>query len=68
MSTINGKSNTLGTYQLYFGDFNKMYTAPEAYDQVTLDDIQRVTKKYLIKANRTVGILDSAKDSNDGDL
>lgn len=68
LATINGKSNTLGTYALYFGDHGKMFTAIDDMNKVTLDDIKRVTNKYLIKANRTVGILAAEKDSSEGDL
>jgi zinc protease len=57
METINGKANTLGTYELYFGSFEKLFNAPEAYNKVTPADIQRVAAKYLVKANRTVGVL-----------
>lgn len=68
MATINGKANTLGSYELYFGDYHKLFSAPEEYNKVTVADIQRVAKQYLIKSNRTVGILSSEKDSNDADL
>lgn len=59
VETINGKSNTLGTYELYFGDYKKMFSAPENYNRVTAKDIQDVAKKYFSKSNRTVGILKS---------
>lgn len=68
MATINGKANTIGSYQMYFDDYNKLFSAPEEYNKVTLADIQDVTKRYLKKANRTVGVLSSAEDSNDADL
>lgn len=59
VETINGKSNTLGTYELYFGDYKKMFSAPENYNRVNAKDIQDVAKKYFSKSNRTVGILKS---------
>ena len=68
MATINGKANTIGSYEMYFGDYHKLFSAPEEYNKVTIADIQRVAKQYLIKSNRTVGILSSEKDSNDADL
>lgn len=68
MSTINGKANTLGTYELYFDDYTKLFSAPEEYNKVTVDDIQRVAKQYLRKANRTVGVLSAKEDSTDADL
>lgn len=68
MATINGKANTIGSYEMYFGDYNKLFTAPQAYSQVTIADVQKVAKTYLKKANRTVGVLSSKEDSNDADL
>ena len=62
MSTINGKADTIGSYELYFGDFRKLFEAPEAYNQVTPAQVQAAAKKYLTRANRTVGIL-AAKES-----
>lgn len=57
METIDGKANTLGTYELFFGDYKKLFNAPDEYEKVTIDDIKRVAEKYLKKSNRTVGIL-----------
>ncbi|MXV17059.1 M16 family metallopeptidase [Hufsiella ginkgonis] len=57
IATINGKSNNIGTYELFFGDYRKMFDAPSEYEKVTLADVQRVANQYLKKSNRTVGIL-----------
>ncbi len=57
VETINGKSNNIGTYEVFFGDYKKMFDAPKKFNEVTADDIKRVANKYLIKSNRTVGIL-----------
>jgi zinc protease len=59
VETINGKSNNIGTYEVFFGDYKKMFDAPDAFNKVTVEDIQKVTKKYFIKSGRTVGILKS---------
>jgi predicted Zn-dependent peptidase len=57
VETINGKSNNLGTYELFFGDYKKMFDAPANYNKVTAADVQNVAKKYFSKSNRTVGVL-----------
>lgn len=57
METIYGKSNTIGTYEVFFGSFEKLFNAPEAYKKVTVEDIKRVASTYFKKSNRTVGIL-----------
>ncbi len=56
VETINGKSNNIGTYEVFFGDYKKMFDAPAQYNKVTADDIKRVAGKYFSKTNRTVGI------------
>jgi predicted Zn-dependent peptidase len=63
METINGKANTIGTYQLFFGDYKKLFSAPEDYKKVTATDIQDVAAKYLKESNRTVGVLKSSEES-----
>jgi predicted Zn-dependent peptidase len=55
--TINGMANTIGTYELFFGEFGKMFSAPDDYKKVTTAEIQKVAAKYFTKQNRTVGIL-----------
>lgn len=57
VETINGKSNNIGTYEVFFGDYRKMFEAPANYNKVTIDDVKRVAQKYLTKSNRTVGVL-----------
>jgi predicted Zn-dependent peptidase len=63
METINGKADNIGTYELFFGDYRKLFTAPEDFKKVTVEDIQRVAATYLIKSNRTVGILKKREES-----
>ena len=57
LETINGKSNNIGTYEVFFGDYRKMFDAPAEYAKVTADDVKRVANEYFKKSNRTVGIL-----------
>lgn len=57
VETIDGKSNNIGTYEVFFGDYRKMFNAPAEYNKVTADDVQRVATKYFTKNNRTVGVL-----------
>jgi zinc protease len=57
IETIDGKANNLGTYELFFGDYRKLFSAPKEYEKVTVEDIKRVAATYLKRSNRTVGIL-----------
>ena len=55
--TINGKAQQLGNYEVFHGDYRKMFDAPAAYEKLTPADIQAVAAKYLKKSQRTVGVL-----------
>jgi predicted Zn-dependent peptidase len=57
VETINGKSNNIGTYEVFFGDYRKMFDAPAAYNKITTDDIKQMANKYIKKSTRTVGVL-----------
>ncbi|HEY2545856.1 MAG TPA: pitrilysin family protein [Candidatus Acidoferrum sp.] len=55
--TINGRGNTIGTYEVFMGDYNKLFDAAKNYSAVTKEDVQRVAKKYFGPNNRTVATL-----------
>lgn len=63
MSTISGRANTLGSYEVFHGDYHKLFTATADYSKVTKEDLQRVAQKYFTENNRTVATLipDSTK-------
>ena len=62
LETINGKANSIGSYEVYFGDYKKLFDAPAAFNKVTVEDVQRVAKTYLNKTNRTIGVAKSKLD------
>jgi zinc protease len=57
MQTINGRGNTIGTYEVFMGDYNKLFDAAKNYSAVTKEDVQRVAKRYFGPNNRTVATL-----------
>ena len=57
MRTISGRANTIGTYEVFMGDYNKLFDAAKNYAAVTKEDVQRVAKKYFGANNRTVATL-----------
>jgi predicted Zn-dependent peptidase len=59
---INGMSNTIGTYELFFGDYKKLFSAPDDYKKVNVEDIKKVAAKYFTKQNRTVGTLQTEEN------
>jgi zinc protease len=57
MRTINGRANTIGTYEIFFGDYSKLFDAAKNYAAVSKEDVQRVAQKYFGANNRTVATL-----------
>jgi zinc protease len=55
--TINGRANTIGTYEVFSGDYKKLFDAAKNYAAVTKEDVQRVAKAYFGANNRTVASL-----------
>src|SRR5271154_3472186 len=57
MRTINDRANTIGTYEVFFGDYSKLFDTAKNYGSVTKEDVQRVAKTYFGANNRTVATL-----------
>ena len=54
MSTINGRANQLGTFELFHGDWRSLFDVVGTYESIRSADIQRVIETYLVDDNRTV--------------
>jgi zinc protease len=55
--TIAGRANLLGDYEIYQGDYAKLFTEDRVIEAVTAADIQRVARQYFTARNRTVATL-----------
>jgi zinc protease len=60
LKTIDGKAESLGEYEVFHGDYRKLFEAPDAHESVTAEQVQAVARKTFRDANRTVGILRAA--------
>lgn len=60
--TINGKAAQLGEYEVFFGDYKKLFDAPDAYRRLTTAEIQAVAAKYFKKSQRTIGVLAATEE------
>jgi len=59
LATINGKAALLGQFDVYEGDYRKLFDAPALYDKVTREDIQKAAALVFQKNHRTVGVLEA---------
>ena len=58
LETINGKAQALGTYEVFHGDYRKLFDAAAIYEGITADDVRNAAATVLRPENRTVGILE----------
>jgi zinc protease len=57
LETISGKAQALGTYQVFHGDYRKLFDAPSVYEGITAEDVRQAAATVLRADNRTVGVL-----------
>jgi zinc protease len=57
IATIDGKARLLGEYAVMHGDYRQLFSAPEAYDRVTREDVLAVARAVFCASRRTVGVL-----------
>lgn len=57
LATIDGKAQLLGEYEVFHGDWQKLFDAPASFEAVTRADLQAVAREILDRRRRTVGVL-----------
>ncbi len=57
LATIDGKAQLLGEYEVFHGDWNKLFDAPAQFERVTAAAVHAVARDVLDRNRRTVGVL-----------
>ena len=57
LATIDGKAQLLGEYEVFHGDWRKLFDAPARFESVTREQVQQVAREILDRRKRTVGML-----------
>ena len=57
LETISGKAQALGEYEVFHGDYRKLFSAPAVYEGITAEDVKAAVADVLRPTNRTVGTL-----------
>jgi zinc protease len=72
LATIDGKAQLLGEYEVFHGDWAKLFAAPGQFEKVTREEIHAVARDILDRRRRTAGVLmptsDDAEESADADI
>jgi len=61
LATIDGKAENLGLYEVFHGNFEKLFDLPHVLDTVTNSDLRGVAATVFRARNMTVGVLRSAE-------
>jgi zinc protease len=64
LATIDGKAEFLGQYEVFHGDYEKLFALPEALQVVSADDLRAVAAKLFRANNMTVGVLRAASEED----
>jgi len=59
-----GLAQQLATIVALYGDWRELFHEVDRIDKVTKQDIRRVANKTFVTTNRTVGIIETAKQTN----
>ena len=57
LKTMDGQSHVLGNYEIFFGDYRKLFAADRALNKMTREEVRQVARKYFLENNRTVATL-----------
>jgi zinc protease len=57
LATIDGKASLLGQFDVFEGDYRKLFDAPAVYEKVTREEVLKAAALLLQKNHRTVGVL-----------
>jgi zinc protease len=57
LATIDGKASLLGQFDVFEGDYRKLFDAPAVYEKVTKEEVLKAAALLLQKNHRTVGVL-----------
>ena len=57
MSTIDGKAAALGNFEVFHGNYEKLFLLPSRVETITTEDLRAVATEVFRPGNKTVGLL-----------
>ncbi len=61
MATIDGKASQLGNFEVFLGDYEKLFALPEAMAAISSDDLRGVAMTVFRPGNVTIGVLQAGE-------
>jgi zinc protease len=63
LTTISGKAQALGTFEIFHGDYGKLFAAPTRFETIDAAQLKAIAAKVFRASNRTVGVLRASADA-----
>ena len=63
LAAIDGKAQLLGEYEVFHGDWSRLFDAPARIAEVTADEVRAVAHEILDEKRRTLGVLVPADEA-----
>ncbi|HET9047426.1 MAG TPA: pitrilysin family protein [Chiayiivirga sp.] len=63
LSTISSKAQALGSHEVFHGDYQALFEAPDKLAKVTRDNVNAAARTRLRATNRTVGVIRPASQT-----
>ncbi|MDC0710812.1 pitrilysin family protein [Stigmatella sp. ncwal1] len=57
LETHSSRAQLLGSYEVFHGDWRKLFEAPARYEQVTREQMRKLAARIFVRDHRTVGVL-----------
>jgi predicted Zn-dependent peptidase len=68
LTSNSGIAQTMATAHVNGGSWTTAFTNIDKYNDVTVEDIQRVAQTYIKKSNRTVGMIKNVEQESDDEM
>ena len=66
LATISGKAGALGAFEVFHGDYEKLFALPDTIESITTEDLRTVASKVFRVNNMTVGVLHEPQPEDAG--
>jgi len=65
LATIEGKAEALGHYEVFLGNYEKLFGLPDELEAISADDLRQVAARVFRSSNMTVGTLQETTPEDD---
>jgi len=65
LATIDGKASALGQFEVYLGDYERLFDLPADVEAITIDELRDAAAQVFRVSNMTVGLLRAPQETEE---